>query len=86
VFLKRGQHYATIEFNKLIEPAEVYKGQYQNTEKIIDYIPANALQGAINELKNEIEKLKNESKLMQNIYLGVAGMMFAIISILLVLG
>lgn len=85
VHLKRGKHYATIEFNKLIEPAKPYEGQYQGTEKIIDYIPANALQGAINELKKEIEKLKSESRSMQNIYLGVAGLMFAIISILLVL-
>lgn len=85
VHLKRGKHYATIEFNKLIEPAKPYEGKYQETEKIIEYIPANALQGAINELKLEIEKLKNESKLMQNIYLGVVGLMFALISILLVL-
>ena len=85
VHLKRGKHYATIEFNKLIEPAKPYAGKYQGTEKIIEYIPENALQGAINELKKEIEKLKDESKLMQNIYLGVAGLMFAIISILLVL-
>ncbi len=85
VHLKRGKHYATIEFNKLIEPAQPYSGQYQDAEKIIEYIPANALQGAINELKKEIEKLKNESRLMQNIYLGVVGLMFALISILLVL-
>lgn len=85
VHLKRGKHYATIEFNKLIEPAKPYEGKYQGTENIIEYIPANALQGAINELKKEIEKLKNESRLMQSIYLGVAGLMFAIISILLVL-
>lgn len=85
VHLKRGKHYATIEFNKLIEPAKPYEGKYQGTENIIEYIPANALQGAINELKKEIEKLKDESKLMQSIYLGVAALMFAIISILLVL-
>lgn len=85
VHLKRQKHYATIEFNKLIEPANPYEGQYQGTEKIIEYIPSNALRGAINELKKEIEKLKNESKVMQNIYLGVVGLMFAIISILLVL-
>lgn len=84
VHLKRGKHYATIEFNKLIEPAQPYSGQYQNTEKIIEYIPANALQGGINELKKEIEKLQNESKFMQNIYLGVVGLMFALISLLLV--
>ena len=51
VHLKRGQHYATIEFNKLIEPALPYNGAYQGKRKIIDYIPANALYGAINELK-----------------------------------
>jgi len=85
VYLKRGKHYATIEFNKLIEPAKPYEGKYQGTENIIEYIPANALQGAINELKKEIEKLKNESKYMQSIYMGVAALMFAIISILLVL-
>lgn len=85
VHLKRGKHYATIEFNKLIEPAKPYEGKYQGAEKIIEYIPANALQGAINELKKDIERLKDESKLMQNIYLVVAGLMFAIISILLVL-
>ncbi len=85
VHLKRGKHYATIEFNKLIEPAKPYEGKYQGTEKIIEYIPPNALQGGINELKKEIEKLKNESRYMQNIYLGVVGLMFALISILLVL-
>lgn len=85
VHLKRGMHYATIEFNKLIEPAPPYEGNYQNKTKIIDYIPANALHGAINELKKEIEQLKKESKLMQNIYLAVVGIMFAILSILLVL-
>ena len=85
VHLKRGMHYATIEFNKLIEPAPPYEGSYQGKTHIIDYIPANALHGAINELKKEIEKLKRESKLMQNLYLGVVGIMFAILSILLVL-
>lgn len=85
VHLKRGMHYATIEFNKLFEPAPPYSGNYQGKTKIIDYIPANALHGAINELKKEIEQLKKESKLMQNIYLAVVGLMFAILSILLVL-
>lgn len=85
VHLKRGMHYASIEFNKLIEPAPPYKGNYQDKTKIIDYIPANALHGAINELKKEIEQLNKESKLMQNVYLAVVGIMFAILSILLVL-
>lgn len=85
VHLKRGMHYATIEFNKLVEPAPPYEGNYQNKTRIIDYIPANALQGAINELKKEIEHLKNESKIMQNIYLAVVGIMFAILAIILAL-
>ena len=85
VHLKRGKHYATIEFNKLIEYAEPYEGKYQGKTHIIDYIPENALHGAINELKKEVEELKAESRIMQNIYLGVVALMFAIISILLVL-
>lgn len=84
VHLKRGKHYATIEFNKLIGYAEPYEGKYQGKEQIIEYIPANALHGAINELKKEVEHLKTESRIMQNIYLGVVALMFAIISILLV--
>lgn len=84
VYLKRGQHYATIEFNKLIGFADPYSGKYQKKESIIDYIPSNSLHGAINELKKEVEELKKESKIMQNIYLGVAALMFAIISILLI--
>lgn len=85
VHLKRGKHYATIEFNKLIGYAEPYEGKYQGKTHIIDYIPENALHGAINELKNEVEQLKAESRIMQNIYLGVVALMFAIISILLVI-
>lgn len=84
VHLKRGKHHATIEFNKLMGYAGQYKGQYQGKKSIIDYIPGNALQGAINELKKEVEQLKSENRIMQNIYLGVVALMFAIISILLV--
>lgn len=65
--------------------AKPYEGKYQGKERIIEYIPENALHGAINELKKEVEHLKTESRIMQNIYLGVVALMFAIISILLVL-
>lgn len=85
VYLKRGQHYATIEFNKLIGFANPYNGKYQEKESIIDYIPPNSLHGAINELKKEVEELKKESKIMQTIYLGVVALIFAIISILLII-
>lgn len=84
VHLKRGKHYATIEFNKLIGYAEPYKGKYQGKEHIIEYIPENALHGAINELKKEIEHLKKESRILQNVYLGVVGLILAMISIPLV--
>lgn len=84
VHIKRGKHYATIEFNKLLGYADPYTGKYQGREDIIEYIPENALQGAINELKKEVELLKTESRNMQNIYLGVVALMLAIISILLV--
>lgn len=84
VHLKQGKHYATIEFNKLLGYADPYEGKYQGKGSIIDYIPANALNGAINELKKEVEHLKSENRIMQNIYLGVVALMFAIISILLV--
>lgn len=85
VHLKHGKHYATIEFNKLIGYAEPYEGKYQGKERIIEYIPENALHGAINELKKEVEHLRKESHIMQNIYLGVVALMFAIVSILLVI-
>ena len=85
VHLKRGKHYASIEFNKLIGYADPYEGHYQGKKKIIDYIPENALHGAINELKKEVESLKSESRIMQNIYLGVVAVMFAVLSILLMM-
>ncbi len=84
VHLKRKQHYATIEFNKLIDFSTPYQGKYKDKNSIIDYIPANALFGAINELKKEMEKLRNDSRFMQNIYLAVVALMFAILSIMLV--
>lgn len=83
VHIKRGKHYATIEFNKLIDFAEPYSGKYQDKTNIIDYIPENAMRGAINELKKEVSNLKKESHIMQNIYLGAMAIMFAIISIFL---
>ena len=85
VFLKRGQHYATIEFHKLIEPTISYSGKYQDKEQIIHYLPANTLRGAINELKKELEQVRNESKILQNVFLGVISLILAIIAILLTL-
>ena len=85
VFLKRGQHYATIEFHKLIEPTSPYLGKYQGKEKIIDYLPSNTLQGAINELKKELEEVRRESRNLQTIFFGVISLILALIAILLVI-
>lgn len=85
VIIKRNSHYATIEFNKMLDFAPQYKGKNQDKVDILDYIPSNVMQGAINELKQEIEALKQESKNMQNLYMGVISIIFAAISILLIL-
>lgn len=85
VIIKRNSHYATIEFSKMLDFAPQYKGKNQDKVDILDYIPPNVMQGAINELKKEIEALKRESKNMQNLYMGVIAIIFAAISILLIL-
>lgn len=84
VTIKRNEHYATIEFEKMNQFAIKYKGKYQEKRDIIDVIPPNAMQGAINELKKEIEELKRESRNMQNIYISVITIIIAAISILMI--
>ena len=83
VFLKRGQHYATIEFHKMMEPTPAYSGQYQGKENIINYLPSNTMQGAINELKKELEQVRVESRNLQGVFLGVISLILAVIAILL---
>jgi deoxycytidine triphosphate deaminase len=61
VTLKRGQHYATLEFHKLLESTHPYGGKYLG-KSLIDYLPANVTQGAINELKKELEEVRGESR------------------------
>jgi len=85
VTIKRNEHYATIEFTKLNQFASQNKGKYQEKKKIIEVIPNNAMQGAINELKKEIEELKRESRNMQSIYISVISIIIAAISILMIL-
>jgi deoxycytidine triphosphate deaminase len=60
VQLKRGQHYATIDFIKLIEPTITYAGQYQDKEQIGDYLPRKASRSPIGSLKKDIDNLKKE--------------------------
>lgn len=86
VVLKRGQHYSTIEFNKLIAPTDGYEGIYQSKIGIINYLPTNTLQGGVNELKKEIEKLKTESTKLQTMILGIISLLLALIAIYRVMG
>jgi len=60
VQLKRGQHYATMEFSKLVHPTHPYRGQYQGKEKIEHYLPRSASRSPISELKKDIRDLKSE--------------------------
>jgi deoxycytidine triphosphate deaminase len=58
--LKRGQHYATIEFTRLLHPTHPYEGKYQDKENIADYLPRSASRSPISELKKDIRDLKLE--------------------------
>lgn len=60
VHLKRGQHFTTIEFVKLIEPTIPYTGKYQNKIKISDYLSKMVEASAINKLIDDVKNLKKE--------------------------
>jgi deoxycytidine triphosphate deaminase len=60
VQLKRGEHFTTIEFLKLIEPTIPYKGRHQNKVSIAAYLPKVVEASAINELIDDVEDLKEE--------------------------
>ena len=85
VVLKRREHHATIEFNKLLEPAPPYSGKYQGKDEIINYLPSNTLKGAINELKEELEEVKSESRRVNANALGIISVFLAILAVLLTL-
>jgi guanylate kinase/deoxycytidine triphosphate deaminase len=59
ISLKRGDHYATIEFIKLLEPTIPYSGQYQGRVDIIDYLPTPSAPSVIVQMKKDIEKIKS---------------------------
>jgi len=79
VLLKRRQHYSTIEFQRLIEPTDEYRGQYQG-KSLIDYLPSNAAQGAINELKKEIELVRKESQSLQAVTWAIVALILGLLS------
>ncbi len=64
MLLKRRQHYATLEFHKLVEPTYAYSGRYQGKD-ILHYIEGRPTQGAlraISNLRDELAQLKRELK------------------------
>ena len=80
VLLKRGEHYATIEFHKLWVPTRRYSGPYQ-AKTLVDYLPSNAARGAINELKKELEEVRKEAKNLQGATWGILSLILAVIAI-----
>lgn len=60
IHLKLGQHYATIEFHKSIEPTFAYEGKYQDMRKLMDYLPKRVSRSPISDLKKDIKALKSE--------------------------
>lgn len=79
VLLRRGQHYATLEFSKLMEASDSpYKGARQGKESILDYLPTNAARGAINELKRELEQMRKEGARLQTFFIAALSLMFAV--------
>lgn len=80
VLLKRRQHYATLEFHKLLEPTYTYAGKYK-AKKLLHYLPANAAQGAINELKKELERVRGQNQNLQNTTWAILSLILAIIAV-----
>ncbi len=58
VTLKRGQHYATVEFIKLLYPTKPYSGKYQGKTDIIDYLPKPAKPSVIVKIIEDVKKLR----------------------------
>jgi len=87
VQLKRGQHYATVEFSKLLHPTHPYEGKYQDKEKIADYLPRSASRSPISGLKDDIKTLKSEKlwiktlPLVLSIVALLATIIFAVLSL-----
>jgi deoxycytidine triphosphate deaminase len=84
VLLKRRQHYATLEFHKLVEPTYLYQGPYQ-AKSLLSYLPGNAARGAINELKKELEQVREASRNLQSITLAILSLILAVIAVFVAL-
>jgi len=84
VQLKRGKHFATIEFVKLIEPTTPYAGKYQNKLNIQDYLPLLVKASAINELVKDVKNLKKEKLWVKTlpILISIFALILAILSLI----
>ena len=78
VQLKRGQHYATMEFMKLLEPTTPYKGGHQDKNQISDYLPRDIPSSAIGELRKDVESLKTEKWVIKILPLTISLLAIAI--------
>ena len=81
VSLRMGDHFATIEFIKLLEPTIPYSGQHQNQAQISQYIPRNPGFGEIVKMRGEINELKDFNLYYSKapIYISVATLIIMII-------
>lgn len=84
VRLKRGHHFATIEFHKLAEAVLPYDDKYQG-KSLVDYIPEYAVAGAIHELKETVDELESQSRFMQELVWSLIALFVAIMTVFLAL-
>jgi deoxycytidine triphosphate deaminase len=84
VQLKRGQHYATMEFIKLLEPTTPYKGGHQGKNQISDYLLRDIPSSAIGELRKDVDDLKTERLWVKLIplFVSLLGVILAILALL----
>jgi len=82
VMLKKNEPYSTIEFHRTLGVASPYKGRNQG-RGLLHYLPANTLQGGINQLKREIEGVRADARNLQTIVIAVVSLVLAVVAILI---
>lgn len=80
VVLTRGEHYATLELRKTIEPTAKYEGEYMG-RKLGYYLPHNAARGAVRELKEDLERVEREYRRLQNRLYAVLSIILALVAV-----
>jgi deoxycytidine triphosphate deaminase len=84
VMVKRGHHFATLELHKLSEPVQPYREKYQD-KTLVTYLPANAAQGALNELKRDVDDLRKQNRQLMAWLSFVVTLFMAIVTLALTL-